>query len=198
VNFEPEKIDRETLAHILQRASFATAPDFVVWGRLPFVGRTSLVRVGALGIFAIAAFARSCVHVIGRSESTKDPGTPLPDQAVLRQISYSEIKSVGLTTAGGLGGVLTIGLGENAGILQVALGGGNVMLSLSKEQYQGQQESIQALKDRANSGATGSQQIEPIASSDITGQLAELTKLWSSGALQDHEFEAAKKIILEQ
>jgi hypothetical protein len=37
---------------------------------------------------------------------------------------------------------------------------------------------------------------EPISSSDIAGQLAELTKLWSSGALRDHEFEAAKKKIL--
>lgn len=196
MGFEPHQIDRETLAHILQTARFAANPDFVVWGRVPFVGRASLVRVGVLGIFAIAAFAHSCVHVIGRSEAAADPGTPLPDQAVLREISYSDIKSVGLTTAGGLGGLLTIIQNENAGILQEALGGGNVLLTLSRDQYQGQRESIQVLKDRVGSAPSMNHPNEPISSSDIAGQLAELTKLWSSGALRDHEFEAAKKKIL--
>ena len=45
--FQPEQIDKQTLAHILAGASFPANPDFVIWGRVPFVGRTSAVRVGA-------------------------------------------------------------------------------------------------------------------------------------------------------
>jgi hypothetical protein len=194
--FQPEQIDKQTLAHILAGASFPANPDFVIWGRVPFVGRTSAVRVGALGIFAVAVYSQTCVHVIGRSERDAEAGGPLPDQAIVREIGLGEINSVGLTTAGGLGGLLTIKLGDSVGLLQDTLAGGNVMLTLSKEQLQAQRELISDLKARVAEASHPSPNKTAPHNDDVSRQLADLTELWSRGALNDVEFDTAKKRIL--
>jgi len=196
VNFQPESIDAAALDSILREGGFAASPDFVIWGRVPFVGRTSLVRVGAVGIFAIAVFDESCVHVIGRSERDENAQGRFPGQAVLREVGFDDIKSVVLTTAGGLGGLLTVNVGDGAGLLREALAGGNIMLTLSREQFQGQKNPIHTLKGRVSLKAKPSPAVSQANSADVAQQLAELTKMWSAGALQDHEFEAGKKKIL--
>jgi hypothetical protein len=87
-------------------------------------------------------------------------------------------------------------LGDSVGFLQDTLAGGNVMLTLSKEQLQAQRELISDLKARVAEASHPSPNKTAPHNDDVSRQLADLTELWSRGALNDVEFDTAKKRIL--
>jgi len=66
------------------------------------------------------------------------------------------------------------------------------MLTLSKEQLQAQRELISDLKARVADASHPSPTKTVLPDDDLSRQLADLTELWSRGALNDVEFDTAK------
>lgn len=195
-SFTPDPADHKALMTILQDSGYDPAPDFIIWGRLPLGSQTSMLRVGALGVFVLVGFESMCLHIIGRSERESDLAETLPSQAVIREIAYQDVKSVALNSAGGLGGLLTLNIGESSGLLTEALGEANARLALSKQQVAGQRELIDQLKNRVAAAEQRNESTAPAGDQSLASQLAELAELRASGVLDEDEFRAAKKKLL--
>jgi len=87
-----------------------------------------------------------CVHFFGRVGS--DSGNPFlaSDQIVVREIDYSNMESVTLTKIHPLGSLLNISVKGGKGLIQKAIAGGDVWLSLSHELEDNESDAIDILK----------------------------------------------------
>lgn len=147
-NAEPEALSE--LNQILERNGYVGQPDFILRGRLGSSEKNSATSRFGSGISAVVAFPESLVHVFGRMGSEAEVKLLNADQLLVREISYTDVEGVDLTLMEGVGALLTLSVKGRAGILQRLVAGGDVIVSIRKNDLERYRPFIDELKQRVS------------------------------------------------
>jgi len=143
--------DHDTLLSVLARNGFGTKPDFLIWGSMP--GATAKLGKpwAGRGISVIAAFPASLVHVFGRLGGESKVRMLAHDQIIVREVSYPDISSITMTAVDGVGKLLSIATNSSGGLLQRAISGGDIVLTMSQRAAAEQDPLVNQLRARVDS-----------------------------------------------